>query len=239
MSTLDNCSTIAKEKTVKSLIKIIFCVIFTFQMACSESDSGQNHKDQTYLLSLSWSPTYCLLDADGKKDHAQCDNAKKQYRMIVHGSWPQPDHDINSAKDHLKYCDQNPDKVPAQIVSEIFDIMPSSGLIQHAWRKHGTCAGMSQKAYFEKTKALYKEFKIDAILQTVEKSTVMLKNQIINDVLETSSDLGKENFVITCKGRMMKELRICLDNNFKPRKCGLDERRATCRNYKIYVPVIR
>ena len=40
-----------------------------------------------YVLALSWSPTYCALEGDARRD-AQCD-AGKDHGFTLHGLWPQ------------------------------------------------------------------------------------------------------------------------------------------------------
>ena len=218
---------------MKLLIKIFCFMLLTFQTACSESE--KDHKND-YLLSLSWSPSYCLLDAAGKRDHAQCQERKKQYRLIVHGLWNQPQGEINSEDDHVKYCKKNTKRVSAQTVSSMFDIMPSSSLMNYTWRKHGTCSGLKQKEYFAKVRAIYKQFNISSVFQNVTQSKIFLKQQIIKNVSEASPMLKSKNFVVTCTGRILDEVRICLDKTFSTRKCDLDERRTECRTNKIYVP---
>ena len=40
--------------------------------------------------------------------------------------------------------------------------MPSMGLIGHQWRKHGSCSGLSQKAYLDTTRAAFERKSVDA-----------------------------------------------------------------------------
>ena len=81
-----------------------------------------------YLLSLSWSPTYC----EGQRDRAnrlQCDSARPK-AFIVHGLWPQYD------RGYPEYCRTDlPDFVPRSLTDTVLDIMPSPGLVGGQWRK--------------------------------------------------------------------------------------------------------
>ena len=222
-----------------SFIKIFFFLVLILQASCSESENNKKdsaRKKNNYLLSLSWSSTYCLLDGKDNKDQVQCNNPKKDYRFIVHGLWPQQIEDINNTSHYLKYCKALTKRVPAQIITDIFDVMPSSDLINHTWRKHGTCTGLTQKDYFKTTKSLYNKFNIDHILTHVSESKVLIKKHIIHDIISAFPDFNEENFIINCRGRFLKEIRVCLNNEFNLRACDLDERRAECRSNKIHVP---
>lgn len=230
---------IKKEKAVQRLVKIFFFLILILQASCSEGEKNEEKsptKKNDHLFALSWSPAYCLLDEKGSTDQAQCLKPKKDYRFIVHGLWIQQDGDANSASDYLKYCEVPTQRVTAQIVTDMFDIMPSSDLMNHTWRKHGTCTGLAQKDYFKTAKSLYEKFNIDQVLTDVNESKVLLKKQIINNVLNAFPHFDEENIIINCRGRFLREIRICLNSEFDLRTCSLDERRAECRGKKIHIP---
>jgi len=72
-----------------------------------------------YLLSLSWSPAFCLSDPGA----AEC-NGPRRFGFIVRGLWPQYE------KGWPENCDvQRP--VPDDVVTSISDIMPARGLVYH------------------------------------------------------------------------------------------------------------
>jgi ribonuclease T2 len=43
--------------------------------------------------------------------------------------------------------------VPSQLGRDYLDLLPSMGLIGHQWRKHGSCSGLTQRDYFDVTRA--------------------------------------------------------------------------------------
>ena len=72
-----------------------------------------------YVLSLSWSATYC--NTDSRPDPAQC---RRDFGFIVHGLWPQYE------RGYPDYCPTNmPQRVRDETVASIADLMPGAGLV--------------------------------------------------------------------------------------------------------------
>src|SRR5271167_1387789 len=109
-------------------------------------DSRQNAPGQFdfYVLSLSWSPTFCAEAAEREtrsSSSGQC--GVRPYSFVVHGLWPQYD------RGFPEYCQQPSPRLYRGIVSSMLDLMPAPHLIFNEWDKHGTCSGLSAGAYFE------------------------------------------------------------------------------------------
>lgn len=113
-------------------------------------DCKNNISPDSYALALSWSPQHCAnVDAHSPKHHFQC--ALNNFGFVVHGLWGQ--HSRARGK-----CAQ-PRHCAASLVSEdtvrkTLCTVPGVELIQAQWQKHGSCTGLSQAPYFEKTRAL-------------------------------------------------------------------------------------
>jgi ribonuclease T2 len=61
----------------------------------------------------------------------------------VHGLWPQ------YTKGFPEYCQVPAPRLDRGIVSSMLDLMPAPHLIFNEWDRHGTCSGVSPRAYFE------------------------------------------------------------------------------------------
>ena len=72
-----------------------------------------------YVLSLSWSPAFCLTSPGA----AEC-NGPRRYGFIVHGLWPQDE------QGWPEHCDVHR-PVPDDVVQGIADLMPARGLVYH------------------------------------------------------------------------------------------------------------
>ncbi|MEM6603171.1 MAG: hypothetical protein AAF621_03905 [Pseudomonadota bacterium] len=215
-------------------LKILFITLIGSFILTSTGYADKKDFDQ-YLFSLSWSPTYCMLNAQ-KRDADQCDTPKKPYYMIVHGLWPQSKNK-NILKNDMINCKTKQKHVPAQVVRQIFPIMPSYFLISHSWIKHGSCSGLSVEDYFHATRQLYQRFKVKDFFKTEEKYHSMHYRDIVRHINSISPELYEENIIVKCEGRMLREIRICMKDNFDLRVCHPKERRTRCRvKGKIFIP---
>src|SRR5262245_11527491 len=97
-----------------------------------------------YVLSLSWSPSFCATAAErgrGQEANAQC--GLRPYSFVVHGLWPQYD------KGFPEYCQLPAPRLDHRIVASMLDLMPAPHLIFNEWDRHGTCSGQTPHVYFE------------------------------------------------------------------------------------------
>ena len=101
-------------------------------------------------------------------------------------------------------------------------IMGSQGLALHAWRKHGTCAGLSTDDYFLASRAALKAIrKPDPLALSLSEQRFALAS-LKASVLRDNPQVQPQNLVVTCRKRLLHELRICLDKTLSPRHCGWD-----------------
>src|SRR2546421_11466503 len=95
-----------------------------------------------YVLSLSWSPSYCEAAGErGTPSQQQC--ATRPYAFVVHGLWPQYDNGFP------EFCQNPAPRLNRNIVSSMLDLMPAPRLVFQQWDKHGTCSGLTANGYFE------------------------------------------------------------------------------------------
>src|SRR5271169_5754179 len=112
----------------------------------SAQELRQNEAGQFdfYVLSLSWSPSFCAVAAERRNTGTpslQC--GARPYSFVVHGLWPQ------YVKGFPEYCQVPSPRLNRGFVSSMLDLMPAPHLIYNEWDKHGTCSGLSARAYFE------------------------------------------------------------------------------------------
>jgi len=183
-----------------------------------------------YVLSLSWSPTYCL-EAGQRANKRQCGGGK-HYGFIVHGLWPQTD------KGYPESCASTyPPRVPQELGETYFDIMPSISLIGHEWRTHGTCSGLDQKAYFDLVRKARESVKVPALF---EKQTPdgMAPAEIETAFLEANPGLPKTAVAVTCDQSRLQEVRICMTRDLKFRSCSEVDAKS-CALPRALVPPVR
>src|SRR3954468_6148650 len=110
-------------------------------------DRRQNQPGQFdfYVLSLSWSPSFCQASAERSPnrppDPTQC--GARPFSFVVHGLWPQYE------RGFPEFCQQPSPRLDRNIVSSMLDLMPAPRLIFNEWDKHGVCSGLPARGYFE------------------------------------------------------------------------------------------
>ncbi len=181
-----------------------------------------------YVLSLSWSPTFCAGQSGGRNND-QC-GVNKNFRFIVHGLWPQQE------KGFPEDCDTNgQDRVPRALGEQLFDIMPSMGLIGHEWRKHGSCSGLSQRAYFSRLREAFQRVKIPADVAGGNTPVVLSADQIEEKFIAANPGLSRRGIATSCEGNRLEEVRICMTKTLSFRDCA-EVDRGGCRIGQITIP---
>ncbi|WP_374830176.1 ribonuclease T2 family protein [Paenochrobactrum pullorum] len=188
-----------------------------------------------YVLSLSWSPSFCTLDGRGN-DSDQC-NINRRDGFLVHGLWPQNEtgYPQNCA---IGGNAKQRNYVPRQIANELKDIMPSAGLIRHQWRKHGTCSGLNQQDYFSTLRQAFDKIVIPPSLKNLS-STRRVDPSLIEKAFIAANPAMKENGIsVTCKKNYLQEVRICMTKDLQLRPCAAVDR-AACRSRSVTLPATR
>jgi ribonuclease T2 len=220
--------------TLKLLVATLVSLAFLASSATarhhkysSESEPG---KFDYYLLSLSWSPAYCL----GSPGAAEC-NGPRRFGFIVHGLWPQ------NEKGWPENCDVH-QQVPDSVVTGISDLMPARGLVYHEWSAHGTCSGLDPGDYFALIRRAYSGMAIPAAFTAIDQAVEQSPQDIAAKFLRANARLSAPSIVVTCSAQgspRLREVHICLDRDLSPRACSADAVREACRAATLIVPPIR
>lgn len=182
-----------------------------------------------YVLSLSWSPTYCARAR--QDDSLQC-AAARPFAFVVHGLWPQYDRGYPSS------CVVPPPALPKTVVDGMLDVMPSPSLVRHEWSKHGTCDGEDAADYFAKVRAAYAAVHIPAAYATAADAARTAPKDIEAAFIAANPGLKADGIAVVCRSRRLSEVRVCLDKSLGFRACP-EVDRAACRADEIAVPAAR
>ena len=174
-----------------------------------------------YVLSLSWSPTYCATDE--RPDPEQCQHPRG---FIVHGLWPQYERGYPSD------CPSNmPRRVSPAIVEGLADIMPGAGLVNHEWQKHGLCSGLNQTNYFATLRRSLEAVRLPAALA----GRRLAPREIEAAFIAANPRMSEAGIAVTCRRGLLQEVRICLTRTLAFRRC-LEVDRRGCGVPEIAVP---
>ncbi|MEM9788004.1 MAG: ribonuclease T2 [Pseudomonadota bacterium] len=167
-----------------------------------------------YVLSLSWSANWCALEGDARNS-PQC-APEEEFGWILHGLWPQYE------MGYPEYCNTTQRAPSRADTAAMADIMGTSGLAWHQWRKHGVCTGLSSDGYYALSRAAYAAVTRPDVFRQL-KDAITLPAAVVEEAfLRDNSDLSADQITITCKSGYIQEARICMSRDLSFRQCGAD-----------------
>ena len=199
--------------------------------APSASENSALPKGEGYdffVLSLTWSPSYCEIEGDDA-NRQQCADGR-ELGFVVHGLWPQFE------DGWPEFCAHDgPNRVPNALVGQYLDIMPSAGLMGHQWRKHGSCMGVSQEDYFRLVRAARQRIAIPPQYESPAKDASVAPDAVEAAFLAANPGMSAGGIAVSCDGRHLAEVRICLTRDMEFRGCREVDARA-CRLKQAAMP---
>jgi ribonuclease T2 len=200
--------------------------------ALRAQDARQNQPGEFdfYVLSLSWSPSFC--DAAGDRANRQAECGERPYSFVVHGFWPQYE------KGFPEYCQQPAPRLDRNIVSSMLDLMPAPRLIFHEWDRHGTCSGLPPRAYFETIRKARAVVKIPPEFLDIKSELTVTPDDVEEAFVKANPGLSPAAMAVGCDNKRLREIRICMSRDLAFRECAEVERRS-CRRDKLVMPPVR
>lgn len=180
-----------------------------------------------YVMSLSWSPTWCALEGDARRS-PQC---VEDHGWVLHGLWPQYHRGWPS------YCKTSERPPSRSMTADMADIMGTPGLAWHQWKKHGSCSGLSAEGYFALSRRAYDSITRPAVFRKLEKSVKLPAALIEEAFLKANPALEADGLTITCKAGRIQETRICLSKDLDPVPCGRDAVRDCTLEDALFDPL--
>lgn len=220
------------------LSRVAFSLVLALLLAATaQARAPERHRAGVFdyfVLALSWSPSYCASNA-GQRDVTQCAPGRS-FAFVVHGLWPQ------YAQGWPEYCPTQEDWVEKGNIDAMLGVMPSKKLVIHQWKKHGSCAGVSQADYFRATRLLFEKVKIPARYLSPTADVITTPEQLATDFVKTNKGLSLDMLSVQCGNSQdqarLSELRVCLDKRGNFAACGRNEVRS-CRAKSLVMPKVR
>jgi ribonuclease T2 len=188
-----------------------------------------------YVLALSWSPSFCEAGSErgntGRSHQMQCGGGRP-FAFVVHGLWPQYERGFPD------YCQRPAPRLNRGIVSSMLDIMPAPGLVFNQWDKHGTCSGLSPRAYFETIRKARAGVKIPEEYIDLPEAKTVSPAEVEEAFIRVNPGLSAAAIAVNCDSKRLSEIRICLSRDLQFRACEEIDRRA-CRRDRLVMPPVR
>lgn len=219
----------AETATVTLSFLLLFCIVVLAQ------DRRQNTPGQFdyYVLALSWSPSYCETAQERAPDRTpdqQCSG--RPFSFVVHGLWPQYENGFPS------FCQVPAPRLDRATVSSMLDLMPSPQLIFREWDRHGTCSGLSPRAYFETVRKARAVIKIPSEFIALDKAVAVKPDDVVGAFIKANDGLSHADIAVTCDSKRLSEVRICMNKDFSFHDCP-EVTRRTCKRDSVAMPAVR
>lgn len=182
-----------------------------------------------YVLALSWSPSYCEAEGD-KRGDTQC---ARPFSFVVHGLWPQYE------KGFPADCPSSAGRLPDRLIRDQLDIIPAFGLVIHQWRKHGTCSGLTAEAYFQAARRAFEKIEIPQEYRQPTEPKMVDVAAVERDFLAANKSLPADALAVTCDGRRLREVRVCLKRDLSSYTPCPEVDAGSCRRDRVFMPAIR
>lgn len=214
-------------------LALAFLMLVAASSAALAQDARQNAPGQFdfYVLSLSWSPSFCEAAGErGKAPRQQC--GARPYAFVVHGLWPQYE------RGFPEFCAVPAPRLDRAIVSSMLDVMPAPRLIFHEWDRHGTCSGLTARAYFELVRKARAIVKIPPEFIELKAPLTVSPDEVEAAFVKANAGLTQNGISVGCDSKRLREVRICLTRELAFRDCEEINRRA-CRRERLVMPPVR
>jgi ribonuclease T2 len=238
----------------------------------SAQDSRQNEPGQFdfYLLTLSWSPSFCEASAeragqanrndqsavaaaraqsqdqdaqpqgDGAADQPRRNGRRSRneqcgdrpYSFVVHGLWPQYE------RGFPEFCQTPAPRLNRNIVSSMLDLMPSPQLIFREWDRHGTCSGLSARAYFDNVRRARASVKIPDQYLALRDPLTVTPGEVADAFVKANAGMTRATISVACDAKRLNEIRICMSKDFKLQDCP-DVTQRSCKRDTLVMPPVR
>ncbi len=195
---------------IASLALVLLCAALPAQARRHADDAQSTARGYDYfVMALSWSPTYCQTHRD---EEEQCGH--KGYGFILHGLWPQYE---GGGGPQRCESDDRPDR---RTVERALAFMPSRRLVNHEWRAHGSCSGLAPPAYFALADRAFAALQVPPALKAPRRDIHTTADALRASLRDANPGLRDDMMSLHCSQGDLVEVRVCLDKQLSPRRCG-------------------
>jgi ribonuclease T2 len=202
----------------------------TTEQARPQNQAGQF---DFYVLSLSWSPSFCAAAAAQNPGNAppapEC--GTHAYSFIVQGLWPQ--YESGFPQD----CQVPAPRLNRAIVSSMLDLMPSPRLVFGEWDRHGTCSGLAARDYFDTVRKARGLVTIPARYGDPQQPLDVTPAAVKDAFIKANPGLSPGDIAVSCDIERLTEVRLCLSKDLKFRACPEIVARS-CQRQQVRMPPV-
>jgi len=157
------------------------------------------------VLALSWQENFCKLNSYKRECKRFRKNDFGWNHFVLHGLWPQPRSKHDCSKKFRPLSDK--------FFRNLKIAMPSavSGLHKHEWRKHGSCYGKNETAYFNDAIILLNQVNNSYVRDFfVRNRGKVITKKSLNMAIKKSFGNATRKIQMICKKGLITEIRFSL-----------------------------
>jgi len=178
---------------------------------CAPQAADRAGEFDYYVLALSWNAAWCEAEGAGRGAE-QCD-PDRDIGFTLHGLWPQ---NFATWPEFCSTAKRDPSRAETAAMA---DIMGSSGLAWHEWKKHGRCSGLGPTEYFALAREAWNSIARPEVLRRIRLPMRISPKAIEDAFLEANPELRADGVTVTCPNGRFSEVRICLSKALVPQPC--------------------
>jgi ribonuclease T2 len=218
---------------IRAAFAAAFLAAISTMAAAQDPRQNQAGQFDFYVLALSWSPSFCAAAVEHNGDRGsrlQC--GTRPYSFVVHGLWPQYE------KGFPEYCRVPAPRLNHAIVSSMLDLMPAPHLIFNEWDRHGTCSGLSPRAYFDTVRKARAVVKIPPEYIDLKQPLSVAPSAVADAFIKANPGLSQSGIAVECSKTRLSEVRLCLAKDLQFHDCPAISKHS-CRRQQVLMPPVR
>jgi len=158
-------------------------------------EKGEPGKSDFYLMNLAWGPEFCSVPGAG----SEC---KAPRGFVLHGLWPQ-----NYNGSYPVNCAERPGPSHPELN---LDITPDLPLLDHEWKKHGTCTTMSPEEFFGLEHQAFHSVRIPKKLRDLKHEEPLRPKDILHLFAKANPSFPQGSIVVSCAKERLTAVEVCL-----------------------------
>jgi len=219
---------------IRRLLCILYVVLIStpvFAQAKGEQKGAAPGTFDFYVLSLSWSPTYCANGGD-KRSTAQCQIGASN-GFVLHGLWPQFE------KGYPTECATDQKDLPKSMLETAYRLYPDDRLAEREWKRHGTCTARAPVDYLADTAGARERVKIPTVFQKPKSELSLSPSDVEKAFTEANPGLAPTMMAVSCRKAILQEVRICFTKDLKSFRACPEIDTESCRVKSVTMPPVQ
>jgi len=185
-----------------------------------------------YLLALTWMPSFCEIEG-ARRDDPRC-AAGARAGWMLHGLWPQ--HQGGGWPEYCQTTAPAPSRAQTAAMAWLFG---TSGAAWHQWNKHGRCTGLDARGYYALSAEAMERLTLPDVFAALDRDLRLNPDVIEAAFIEANPDYTPDMMLVTCRERMVYELRLCMTRDLEPRRCDRALLSRACALPVAELPALR